>query len=290
MCIRDRVSSGFDLLRDRKSLAIQTGIPDLDQLVRGGFQTGFTYEVFGLPGVGKTQLALTLASQCLQSSMRQSNVVYLDTKNDFRIERLVEILRERQSNSSGDGDSSSSSSKSETLKKSLLQKLRVKKDFYLSDILKSLSSIVNSIEACSKQQQQSSRKRRRSSDPPSEPHAQDPFWSRIRLVILDNIGSLVLPELGEDSKNLNEVCGIVAQIKILLKHLVTRFNICALVINTATSRTMEGACGRQVYYKPSLGKIFEDAADVKIYVEKNEKQNELSNLSRTVRILSLIHI
>ena len=297
-----KVTSAYELTGsqpgDGNNLSIPTGIRDLDQMLRGGFKTGFIYEIFGLPGTGKTQLALTLASQCVLSKFKQSNVVYMDTKNDFKIERLVEILRERHVSDAGGAIS--------LKKKVLLEKIRVKKDFYLSDIVKSLNSVLAAVEeedkkkaeaaAVKSNQQQQQRKRRysdRDCSPPPPPNAHDPFWGRIRLLVLDNIGSLVLPELGEDDK-LGQVFGVVGQVKTLLRCLANRHNICVLVVNTATSRAAEASTsssfsGQRKVYKPSLGKIFEDAADIKLFVDKvtdRGADTSLPNPRRIVRMRS----
>ena len=71
---------------------IKTGSA-LDSLLAGGFKTGSVYEVYGLPGVGKSQLCMSLAVSCSLEHGKQS-VLYIDTKNDLSPERMLEILQE----------------------------------------------------------------------------------------------------------------------------------------------------------------------------------------------------
>lgn len=52
---------------------------------------GKIIEICGLPNSGKTQLALTIT--CNISRILKSNVIYVDTKNDFSAARVFQILK-----------------------------------------------------------------------------------------------------------------------------------------------------------------------------------------------------
>ena len=75
----------------RTECIIKTGSA-LDNLLPGGFKTGSVYEVYGLPGVGKSQLCMTLAVSCALE-FKGKSVLYIDTKNDLSAERILEILQ-----------------------------------------------------------------------------------------------------------------------------------------------------------------------------------------------------
>ena len=70
---------------------ISSGCGRLDQLV-GSLQAGQVYEVFGCPATGKTQLCLTAVAECLVAG---GKVNYIDTKGDFSLQRLQQILSAR---------------------------------------------------------------------------------------------------------------------------------------------------------------------------------------------------
>lgn len=85
--------SGEDIMKRRDSVEkIGTGSEGLDQLMGGGFETGAITEVFSEFGGGKTQLAHILAVRSLMLKNEQDPyVVYIDTENTFRPERIKQI-------------------------------------------------------------------------------------------------------------------------------------------------------------------------------------------------------
>ena len=75
------------------TVCTSTGVPSVDILVGGsGFEPGHIYEVFGPPGSGKTQLALSLAAHCVQHAC----VLYLDIKGEFSADRLSTLLQKQK--------------------------------------------------------------------------------------------------------------------------------------------------------------------------------------------------
>jgi DNA repair protein RadA len=73
-----------------KRLSTQTPI---DELIGGGIREDEVIEFYGEYGVGKTQIAFTLATQV--ASQEEGNVVYIDCENTFRPERIREIAQAR---------------------------------------------------------------------------------------------------------------------------------------------------------------------------------------------------
>ena len=70
---------------------ISTGSSRLDQMV-GFLQAGQVYELVGRANSGKTQLCLTTMAECLIAG---GTVSYIDTKGDFSLARLQQILSGR---------------------------------------------------------------------------------------------------------------------------------------------------------------------------------------------------
>jgi RecA/RadA recombinase len=66
-----------------------TGLPDVDWLLGGGLATGEVTELFGAPGVGKSQLCmLASASQAL---FTRGTALYIDTSGQFSAQRVVAL-------------------------------------------------------------------------------------------------------------------------------------------------------------------------------------------------------
>lgn len=83
--------SGEDILKKRGTLIkITTGSKAFDQLVGGGFESGAITEIFSAYGAGKTQIAHMLAVNTIKQ-FPNSYVVFIDTENTFRPERLQQI-------------------------------------------------------------------------------------------------------------------------------------------------------------------------------------------------------
>jgi len=83
--------SGEELLRRRERVVkITCGSVALDNLIGGGFESGAITEAFGEFGSGKTQIAHVLAVNC-QKQYPDSTIVYIDTENTFRPERIKQI-------------------------------------------------------------------------------------------------------------------------------------------------------------------------------------------------------
>lgn len=83
--------SGTDILKKReKVFKIPTGSENLNSLLGGGFETGAIIECFGEFGSGKTQIAHAVATHSIASDP-ESYVVFIDTENTFRPERIVDF-------------------------------------------------------------------------------------------------------------------------------------------------------------------------------------------------------
>ncbi len=83
--------SGADVMERRLRITkLSTGSSAFDEILGGGIETGAITECFGQYGSGKTQVAHALAVNLLASD-RTAVVVFLDTENTFRPERIVQF-------------------------------------------------------------------------------------------------------------------------------------------------------------------------------------------------------
>ncbi len=84
--------TGEDLLKKREEIKrISTGSKQFDGLIGGGFETGAISETFGAFGTGKSAIAHQLAVNAQLLEENKALVVWIDTENTFRPERIKQI-------------------------------------------------------------------------------------------------------------------------------------------------------------------------------------------------------
>ena len=76
---------------------IPSGIPSLDNQLKGGFRVGSVTEIFGRAGSGKTQLAMQI---CVETAKRGLAAAFIETEGKFSLTRLNEmaLVRNEQAN------------------------------------------------------------------------------------------------------------------------------------------------------------------------------------------------
>lgn len=91
--------SGEDLLKRRESITkISSGSKNVDGLIGGGFESGGITEAYGAFGCGKTNIAHQLAVMAQLPTDKggtEGMVVWIDTENSFRPERISQIAKAR---------------------------------------------------------------------------------------------------------------------------------------------------------------------------------------------------
>ncbi len=85
--------SGTDVMARRELVKkITTGVSSFDAMLGGGLETGAITECFGQYGSGKTQVAHAIAVNII-SDDPTATVIYIDTENTFRPERIVQFAK-----------------------------------------------------------------------------------------------------------------------------------------------------------------------------------------------------
>jgi DNA repair protein RadA len=92
-------SSAAEILERRKALLkCTTGSSNLDSFLKGGIETQAMTEIAGEFGSGKSQLCYTLcvtANMSIDKEGLGGNVIFVDTENTFRPERIHQIAENR---------------------------------------------------------------------------------------------------------------------------------------------------------------------------------------------------
>jgi len=92
---KKKIISEIEKTKHEKTL-ISTGSKNFNKVIGGGFFSGKGYVVFGANKTGKTQICHQLSVQAFKNSFK---VVYLDTENTFRPERVRELAESNKYNS-----------------------------------------------------------------------------------------------------------------------------------------------------------------------------------------------
>lgn len=94
---RDNLDMGFEsgdqiLKKRERVIKISTGNKGFDAMMGGGFETGAITEIYAEFGAGKTQIGHILAVNVVAlEGEKEPVVVYVDTENTFRPERIRQI-------------------------------------------------------------------------------------------------------------------------------------------------------------------------------------------------------
>ncbi len=70
---------------------ISTGSYDLNEWLKGGYETGIVTMLVGGPGSGKTNFSILAACSCA----KEKKVIYIDTEGGFSPERIKQIVGEK---------------------------------------------------------------------------------------------------------------------------------------------------------------------------------------------------
>lgn len=65
----------------------------LDHLLNGGLFYSHIYEFCGPSACGKTQLAFSILLNIILTTKK--NIIYIDTKNEFSVNRIKQILKQK---------------------------------------------------------------------------------------------------------------------------------------------------------------------------------------------------
>ena len=100
----DKFINAEEVLKNRKNLTrLKFNITSIDEMLFGGLDSQTVSEIYGESGIGKTQLCFKLAINCTITKFddleKPGIVIFLDTENSFRPERIVEICKKNKINS-----------------------------------------------------------------------------------------------------------------------------------------------------------------------------------------------
>ena len=177
-----------------KSNILKTGINEFDEILKYGLKGGFIYEVYGMPGSGRTQLCLYLAAT---NALKGGNTLYVDTKNDFCVDRFCEILTRNLEPRNEAKRIKLNCDVNEELIQSYLNKVRLSKIYSIQSLLSNLSNIIKNLNDLTCENCMTTENWK--------------FYRNIRLLVIDNIASLVLPLLGDNQYPMSDITAFTSE-------------------------------------------------------------------------------
>lgn len=261
-----------------KSNIIRTGIKEFDEIFKYGFRGGFIYEVYGMPGSGRTQLCLYLVAT---NALKGGNTLYVDTKNDFCVDRFCEILTSNLEPRNEAKRVKLNCDVNEELVESYLNRVRLSKIYSIQSLLNSLSNVIKNCNDLTCENSMTSETWK--------------FYRNVKLLVIDNIASLVLPLLGDSQYPMSDITAFTSEVIDKMREVAVQHNVIVLVVNnivvnsSAYSRNFKDSklnrSANEPSYKPSLGKLFCEAANVRFrisYLNSNENEPKLLYRNSTV--------
>ena len=175
---------------------LETDVKNLDMTLSGGFKGGVIYEIYGSPGSGRTQLTLHTTAK---NAMKGGNTLYIDTKNDFCIDRFCEIISSNfKSIKPPVKRIKPNCDENEELIEGYLNKVRVAKVFQIETLLNTTSEVANIMNNLVGENDMLAENWK--------------FYRNVRLLVLDNVASIVLPLLGNDSYPMSDIAALTSQL------------------------------------------------------------------------------
>eukprot|EP00026_Physarum_polycephalum_P011473 Phypoly_transcript_11703.p1 GENE.Phypoly_transcript_11703~~Phypoly_transcript_11703.p1 ORF type:complete len:338 (+),score=16.05 Phypoly_transcript_11703:116-1129(+) len=221
---------------------VPTGSNGLDSILDGGLWGGEMTELVGQPATGKTQICMLAALTTVKQS---KTVVYIDSANSFSPERIVEM------HTSSETASQETSTQAKIA--GLLNRISCRKcfdAFTLIEILHDLQSKLATKEV--------------------------PFYSALKLVVIDSIGGLLSPIIGKQQQGHS----LMTNISRLIKDMAMEYHIAFLVTNYVVS----GGDADRATFKPALGMSWSYAPNTQITL-----YHDLTNSSRRATLTKSSH-
>ncbi|XP_031487834.1 DNA repair protein RAD51 homolog 4 isoform X3 [Nymphaea colorata] len=222
--------NGIDLLEDQQNKhVLSTGLEGIDSLLEGGFCEGKFIELVGSSSSGKTQVCLAAAAYIAHKYM--CTVMFLDTCSSFSSKRiachvngLLELLQKEDK---------------ERCFKRVMNSILCRPVLDLLELSKVLHQIESTLASQVKGQH-----------------------TKMRLLIVDSVSSLIAPILGRNSTGHSAMVSI----GYLLKKLAIEYNIAVLVTNHMV-------VGERGILRPALGESWKRMPHIRLLLSREPGNN-----------------
>ena len=178
-----------------KSNVLKTRVKVLDDVINGGFKGGVIYEAYGMPGSGRTQLCLHLAAI---NALDGGNTLYIDTKNDFCVDRFCEILTNNLKKQKESKRIKLDCDINDELIQSYLNRVKLSKIYNIHSLLSSISNIIQNLNDLTSENCLSAENWK--------------FYRNVKLLVIDNIASIVLPLLGDEKYPMGDITALTSDV------------------------------------------------------------------------------
>ncbi|KAG7645468.1 DNA recombination and repair protein Rad51-like C-terminal [Arabidopsis thaliana x Arabidopsis arenosa] len=219
--------NGLKLLEDlhRNKHTLSTGDKETDSLLQGGFREGQLTELVGPSSSGKTQFCMQAAASVAENHL--GRVLYLDTGNSFSARRIAQFI---------------CSSSDATLGQKVMSRILCHTVYDIYTLFDTLQDLEITLRL-----------------------QMNVNESRLRLLVVDSISSLITPILGGSG---SQGRALMVAIGYLLKKLAHEHSIAILVTNHTV-----GAGGEGGKTKPALGETWKSIPHVRLSLSRDHKNS-----------------
>ncbi|KAG8371417.1 hypothetical protein BUALT_Bualt13G0085500 [Buddleja alternifolia] len=225
---------GLELLEDaeQNKCILSAGWESIDVLLQGGLREGHVTELVGPSSSGKTQVCLQAAAHVARNY--SGTVMYFDSGNSFSPKRIAEFL----SQSSDPANTQVNKTVQRVMRSIVCHSI-----FDIFTLLDLLHQLINNFKS--------------------------QMGSRIRLLVIDSLSSLIAPVLGGGGTHGH---ALMVTAGFLLKELAHEHNLCILVTNHVVG-------GEGGVSKPALGESWKSTPHVRLLMSRYGATNGSSCVS-----------
>lgn len=259
------VSAKDILSRHGGNRPVITFCRSIDQLLGGGVPLGQITEFCGVPGVGKTQMAIQLALNVQIPEVfngRSGEAVYIDTEGSFMVERAAEMASELHSHLIKLSKSNANKVKAQEV---YLGQLTAAENMTVERFLEGIQTfrVHDQVELIATIHQLSSFLK---------------SHTKVKMIIIDSIAFHFRQDLNDTSAR-SRMLSSIAQI---LNKLAYDFNLGVVLINHVTTRVEKGSMGQAGGNKlvPALGEQWSHCVTNRIMLHWASTDNSMSTLSK----------
>eukprot|EP00956_Cyclotella_meneghiniana_P015361 scaffold23417_cov78-Cyclotella_meneghiniana.AAC.8 len=260
---------------------LSTGLPNLDNQLRGGFPVSSITEIVGRAGCGKTHLSQQLC--VLAATSGDGGTIYIDTENKMSVVRLKELAQESSNKRRRTETATLDQRNPDEL---VLENVTVHSARTTRELLDVLNGLEEEIILRNDEADQC---KRSVDNPGSQSHATVQRLP-VHLLIVDSIAAPLRLDYASPNSAINRSSAIF-EIAQKLKQLADKYQLAVVVTNQVGGGYWRSSDGQRNdsldmndgEFTGSLGTVWQHCVSTRVVLEHNNDPNRMDQLQGTTR-------